>query len=89
MEAFFDLNKGGISGPINEGANGAVLQLTDKQQPSADDIQKNLATTKDKLLDAQRSQAFGVFIGTLMDKYEKANAITYTKKPQTTLPLGS
>jgi peptidyl-prolyl cis-trans isomerase D len=84
----FTLPKGGISGPVNEGANGAVLQLTDKQSPSADDIAKNFAATKDKLLDQKRQEAFSVFIGDLMDKYTKANAIVYAKK-QSTLPLGN
>ncbi|QMV17859.1 peptidylprolyl isomerase [Granulicella sp. 5B5] len=83
----FSLPKGGISGPINEGANGAVLQLTDKQEPTADDITKNFAATKDKLLDQKRQEVFSVFIGSLMDRYEKANAIVYAKKPLT--PLGS
>jgi peptidyl-prolyl cis-trans isomerase D len=84
----FTLPKGGISGPVNEGANGAVLQLTDKQEPTADDLAKNFAATKDKLLDQKRQEAFSVFIGELMDKYTKAGAIVYAKK-QTTLPLGS
>jgi peptidyl-prolyl cis-trans isomerase D len=84
----FTLPKGGISGPINEGASGAVLQLTDKQEPTADDIAKAFAATKSKLLDAKRQEAFSVFIGNLMDRYTKANAITYTKK-QTSLPLGN
>jgi peptidyl-prolyl cis-trans isomerase D len=84
----FTLPKGGISGPINEGANGVVLQLTDKQEPTADDIAKNLPATRTKLLDQKRQEVFSVFIGTLMDRYEKAKAITYTKK-QTSLPLGN
>jgi peptidyl-prolyl cis-trans isomerase D len=84
----FTLPKGGISGPVNEGANGAVLQLTDKQEPTADDLAKNFAATKDKLLDQKRQEAFSVFIGDLMDKYNKAGAIVYAKK-QSTLPLGS
>ena len=82
----FTLPQGGISGPINEGANGVVLQLTDKQQPTADDIAKNFSATKEKLVDAKRQEAFSVFVGTLMDKYEKGNAITYSKKPAS--PLG-
>jgi peptidyl-prolyl cis-trans isomerase D len=84
----FTLPKGGISGPINEGANGVVLELTDKQEPNADDIAKNLPATRTKLLDQKRQEAFSVFIGNLMDRYEKAKAITYTKK-QTALPLGN
>jgi peptidyl-prolyl cis-trans isomerase D len=84
----FTMPKGGISGPINEGANGAVLQLTDRQQPSADEIAKNFDATKEKLLDEQRQEAFSVFVGALMDRYEKAGAIAYSKK-KTDLPLGN
>jgi peptidyl-prolyl cis-trans isomerase D len=78
----FSMAKGGISGPINEGANGAVLQLTDKQEPSADDIAKNLPATRDKMKQEAQNDAFGVFAGELLDRYEKAGAITYTKKQQ-------
>jgi peptidyl-prolyl cis-trans isomerase D len=71
---------------VNEGANGAVLQLIDKQEPTADDIAKNFAATKEKLIDQQRQEAFSVFVGSLMQRYEKAGAIVYSRK-QTGLPL--
>jgi peptidyl-prolyl cis-trans isomerase D len=85
----FTLPKGGISGPINSDTNGSVLQVEDKQEPSADDLAKNFQVTKDKLLNAKREQAFQVFAMTLMDRYEKANAITYSKQQQApSLPMG-
>jgi peptidyl-prolyl cis-trans isomerase D len=84
----FTMPKGAISGPINEGVNGAVIQLTDKQQPSADDIAKNFDVTKQKLLGQQRQEAFSVFVDSLMNRYEKAGAIIYSKK-QADLPLGN
>jgi len=77
----FTLPANGISGPVNEGPNGGVLQLVDKQQPTPDDLAKNFQATKDKLLNAQREEVFTVFAGTLMDRYEKAGAITYAKQP--------
>jgi peptidyl-prolyl cis-trans isomerase D len=83
----FTLPKGGISGPINEGADGAVLQIVDKQEPTAAEIAANFAATRDKLLDQQRQEAFSVFVGALMDRYTKAGAIVYSKK-QTPSPLG-
>jgi peptidyl-prolyl cis-trans isomerase D len=70
---------GGISGPINTGREGVVLELTDKQQPSADDIAKNFTQVKEQLLNQQRSEIFRVYIGTLADKYEKGGAIKYVK----------
>jgi peptidyl-prolyl cis-trans isomerase D len=84
----FTMPKGGISGPINEGVNGAVLQLTDKQEPSADEIAKNFDATKEKLLDQQRQEAFSVFVDSMLNRYEKAGAIVYSnKKPDT--PFGN
>ena len=84
----FTMQKGAISGPINEGVNGAVLQLTDKQEPSADDVAKNFDATKEKLLDQQRQEAFSVFVDSMMNRYEKAGAIIYSnKKPDT--PFGN
>ena len=71
----FTLPKGGISGPINEGANGAVLQLTDKQEPSADDIAKNLPGVREKLKEQAQGEMWGVFAGNLMDHYQKSGAI--------------
>jgi peptidyl-prolyl cis-trans isomerase D len=84
----FTMPAGAISGPITEGVNGAVLQLTDKQQPSTGDIAKNFDATKEKLLDQQRQEAFSVFVDALMTRYQKAGAITYSNK-KTDTPLGN
>ena len=85
----FDLPKGGISGPVNGGASGAVLQVTDKQEPTAADIATNLPATRDKLLQQQQGEAFAVFAGELMKRYEKAGAIIYNKKQMPGGPFGS
>ena len=84
----FTMPVGGISGPINEGVNGAVLQLTDKQQPTAADIAGHLDATRQTLLNQQRQEAFSVFVDSLMNRYEKSGAIIYSKKPAPT-PLGN
>lgn len=85
----FSLPKNGISGPINQGANGAVLQLLDKQEPSAEDLAKNLPATREKLLNQKRQEVFGVFAGSLMQQYEKAGGILYSKqKAGQGVPLG-
>ena len=86
--SIFTLAKGGISGPINEGPNGAVVQVLDTQQPTPEDVGQHLDASRDKLIDQQRAEFFNVFAGTLMDRYERAGAIIYTRKP-TGLPLGS
>jgi peptidyl-prolyl cis-trans isomerase D len=84
----FTMPVGGISGPVNEGVNGAVLQLTDKQEPSAADIAQHLDETRQTLLNQQRQEAFSVFVDSLMNRYEKAGAIIYSKKPAPS-PLGN
>ena len=83
----FSLPKGGISGPITEGPNGVVAQLLDLQQPSADDVAKNLGPVRDKLLDQERGETFNVFAGTLMERYQNQGAILYSKKPAAGLPV--
>lgn len=86
----FSLPKGGISGPVNEGTNGAVMQLVDKQEPTPAEIAQNFSATKDKLLDQKRQEAFSVFVSTVMDHYEKAGAVVYSKTSrQPTLPVNA
>ena len=78
--AAFSLAKGAISGPINAGRVGVVLSVTEKQEPSAEDIAKNFAQTREQLLAAQHEEIFRVYIGNLTEKYEKGGAIRYSKK---------
>ena len=86
----FSLPKGGISGPIDTGTNGIVLEITDKQQPTAEDIAKNFEQTRDSMLDERRDEVFRVYLGTLADKYQKSGAIRMKIKAATPgLPLGS
>jgi peptidyl-prolyl cis-trans isomerase D len=87
----FDLPKGGISGPINAGQNGVVLAVTDKQEPSADDMAKNLDRTREELLNTQREEIFRVFLGTLSDKYQKGGGIKLSKQASAApgVPAGS
>ena len=86
----FTLGKGAISAPINVGVNGIVLTVTDKQEPSAEDVAKNFDTTREQLLSEQREEIFRVYIGTLTDMYTKKGAIKYSQKQAApgSLPLG-
>ncbi|MEG9435261.1 peptidyl-prolyl cis-trans isomerase [Edaphobacter sp. HDX4] len=87
----FTLNKGTISGPINMGQAGVVLSLTDKQEPTADEIAKNFDQTREQLLNQQRDELFRVYVGDLTKKYEEAGAIRYSKRQPAapSLPSGS
>jgi peptidyl-prolyl cis-trans isomerase D len=86
----FSLPVRGISGPINAGRAGIVLSLIEKQEPTADDIAKNFAQTREQLLNAQHEEIFRVYIGNLTEKYEKSGAVRFSKKqPAPGSPLGS
>jgi peptidyl-prolyl cis-trans isomerase D len=76
----FTLAKGAISPPINAERVGAVLKVLDKQEPSADEITQNFAKMRAQLLSQQQNEIFQVYMGNLMDKYEKGGAVRYSKK---------
>ena len=79
----FDMAPGNISGPINAQRTGVVAKLTDKQEPTADEIAKNLDPTRDQLLEQRRSEAFNVFMGGVMADYKKNNRIRMNAKAKT------
>jgi peptidyl-prolyl cis-trans isomerase D len=76
----FDLNVGAVSGPIDAERNGVVARITDKQEPSADEIQKNFDETRDEMLDQRRNDAFNVFLSGVMDQYKKQGLIRMNAK---------
>jgi peptidyl-prolyl cis-trans isomerase D len=84
--AAFKLAKGGISEAINAGQTGVVLRVTDKQEPTADEMAKNFDATREQLLSKQRNEIFGVFMGTLTDRYEQGGGVRLTK--QAAAPAG-
>jgi peptidyl-prolyl cis-trans isomerase D len=82
----FDMAPGAISGPINAGRTGVVAKLIDKQEPSADEIAKNLDQTRDQILEQKRQQAFEVFANNVISDYKKSNRVRINAKPQTPMP---
>jgi peptidyl-prolyl cis-trans isomerase D len=77
----FSLPKGGISGPLNAGKTAGVLEVVDKQEPSADDIAKNFAETRQQMLGQAKEEVFRVYLGTLTETFEKAGSIHLKAKP--------
>jgi len=76
----FSLAKGAISAPINAGQTGVVLTVTDKQQPTQDEIAQHMDQTREQLLSVQRDEVFRVFLGDLSEKYQKGGGIRMTKQ---------
>lgn len=78
----FDLSVGNISGPINAERNGIVAKIDDKQEPSADEIQKNFDQSRDEILNERREEAFNIFLSDVMNDYKRHNLIRINAKPQ-------
>jgi peptidyl-prolyl cis-trans isomerase D len=79
----FDLSVGNISGPISSGRTGVVAKIVDKQEPSAEEITKNLDQARDQLLDQRRGEAFQVFASNIIDDYKKHNRVLFNAKAKT------
>ncbi len=77
-----DMPVGAISGPINAQRTGVVAKILDKQEPSADEIAKNFDQLRDQMLQQKRSEAFQVFLSTVMADYKKSNRIRLNAKAQ-------
>jgi peptidyl-prolyl cis-trans isomerase D len=77
-----ELPVGGLSGPINAQRTGVVAKILDKQEPSAEDIAKNLDQTRDQMLQERRRDAFGVFVSSSVDYYKKNKRIAPNPKLQ-------
>ncbi len=86
----FTLPKGQVSGPINTGRTGAVLVVTDRQEPDAQEIAKTFNQTRDQLLNTQREEIFRVYLGNVTEKYQKSGAVHLAKRsgPATPSPFG-
>jgi peptidyl-prolyl cis-trans isomerase D len=83
----FDMAPGNISGPINAQRTGVVAKILDKQEPSADEIAKNLDTTRQALLDQRQDEAFNLFMSGVLADYKKHNRIRLNAKaPAPQLP---
>jgi len=76
----FDLSVGAISGPINAQRTGVVVKLLDKQEPTADEITKNLDQTREQALEQRRDEAFGIFVAAAQDQFKKSKLIQINAK---------
>jgi peptidyl-prolyl cis-trans isomerase D len=80
----FQMTVGSYSGPIDTGRTGVVVKILDKQEPSADEIQKNFDQTREEIRNEREQDAFGVFLSGVMNEYKKHRLININAKPQQT-----
>ena len=76
----FTLKVGDISGPIDAQRTGVVAKLLEKQEPTPDEIAKNLDQTRDQVLDQRREEAFNIFVSATEDRFKKAKLIAVNAK---------
>ena len=76
----FDMKVGDISQAINLGQKGAVIALTEKQEPTDAEFAAVKDSIKASLLERKRSEAEEVFIASLRDTLEKSGRIVIDKK---------
>jgi peptidyl-prolyl cis-trans isomerase D len=83
-----NLSVGQISKAINTGQAGIVAKITDKQEPSDQEIAKNFDAMREQLVSTQRNTMFEVFVNDLTDRYQKRGLIRINKTAQNGLQQG-
>ena len=78
----FTLSPGQISGPVNTGRAGVVMQVLDKQVPSDVEVAKTMDQARDAMVGQRRDDVFSVYVSNLEKQYTKDKLISYGKKAQ-------
>ncbi len=73
--AAFSMKAGDISGPINTGRDGVVLQLLEKQEPSPTEFQQAKEGLREQVLQRKRDEVMQLFAANLRDRLEKEKKI--------------
>lgn len=71
----FTMKPGEISGPIDNGTDGAVLSVLDRQEPSAADFQKQKDQIREQVVQQKRDQMLELFIANLREQLQKSGKI--------------
>ena len=85
----FTLKPGEISAPINQGRLGAVVQLADKQEPTADEMAKGMDQLRETMLARKRSDAFQLFAVGLRKNLENSGKIRINKEEMARIAAAS
>ncbi len=79
--AAFTMKQGEISGPLNLGANQAVLQIVERQEPSSSDPEfaKQRDQLRERLAGQKRQEVLGLFVNDLNTRLEKEGKVKINK----------
>jgi peptidyl-prolyl cis-trans isomerase D len=84
----FTMKPGDISGPIQAGTNGVVLQVLEKQEPTDQDFAVQKDQIRDELRRQKQQDLFGLFLSSLREKMEKSGKIKINQQEMKTLTQG-
>jgi peptidyl-prolyl cis-trans isomerase D len=76
----FTLKPGDVSGPINNGSTGAVLSVTDRQNPTDQDFAAKKDQIHDSILQNNQAEVFGLFLENLRTTMEKSGKVKINAK---------
>jgi peptidyl-prolyl cis-trans isomerase D len=71
----FSMKPGEISGPLGAGANGVVLAVVQRQEPTAQEIAAGKDQVRDDLMQSKRGQTFNMFVTNLRQQMQKSGKI--------------
>ncbi len=71
----FNMKPGEISGPVNNGPEGAVLQVVENQQPSEAEYASKRDQIRDAIMQQKQQERFGLFVSNLVDQMTKSGKI--------------
>jgi peptidyl-prolyl cis-trans isomerase D len=71
----FSMKPGEISGPINSGSSGVVLEVVESQKPTDADYASKRDQIRDGLMQGKQQELFGLFVTSLRDQMEKSGKI--------------
>jgi len=79
--AAFTMKQGEISGPLNMGASQAVLQIVERQEPSANDAEfaKQRDQLRERLASQKRQEVLTLFVTDLNTRLEKEGKVKINK----------
>jgi peptidyl-prolyl cis-trans isomerase D len=75
----FSMKPGEISGPLQGGPNGVVLNVLEVQKPSPEEVKQNWDKAKETLLEQKRTEFEGLYVQGLRDQLEKEGKIKINK----------
>jgi peptidyl-prolyl cis-trans isomerase D len=79
---------GDIVGPAQVGQNGAVLQIVDREEPTAAEMEQKKDEIHESLLQQKRQEIFGLYVTNLRQQMEKSGKIVINQAERKQLTGG-